>query len=96
VIDAMSAMPAQLHIASIVVHAAPARAATVAEAVAAVPDARIHATSANGKVVVTLEAPNLERMTSDIESIRRIAGVLSVVLVYQCADTLEAMNQEMP
>ncbi len=35
-------------------------------------------------------------MTAGIDAIRRIAGVLSVVLVYQCADSLEAMNEEMP
>jgi nitrate reductase NapD len=91
----MSEMSTELHIASIVVYAAPARAATVADAVGAVPDARVHA-RANGKLVVTLEAPDAEHMTASIESIRRIAGVLSVVLVYQCADSLESMNEEMP
>ena len=88
-------MSGELHIASLVVYAAPARATTVADAVRAVPDARVHS-STNCKLVVTLEAPDSERMTTHIESIRRTAGVLSVVLVYQCADSLESMNEEMP
>jgi nitrate reductase NapD len=89
-------VPEELHIASLVVHTTPRRMATVAAAIAALPNALVHASSTNGKLVVTLEAPDAEHMTANIESIRRIAGVLSVVLVYQCADSLESMNEEMP
>jgi nitrate reductase NapD len=31
-----------------------------------------------------------------VSSIQRIDGVLSAALVYQCADSLDAMNEEIP
>jgi nitrate reductase NapD len=84
----------ELHIASLVVHSSPRRLQSVAEAVAALPGARVHASSARGKLVVTLEAPTAEAMTAAVASIQRLDGVLSAALVYQCADSLEAMNEE--
>ena len=86
----------ELHIASLVVHATPRHLTAVAQAVASIPDAKIHATSANGKLVVTLEAPTGEAMTRKVADIQRIDGVLSAALVYQCVDTLDAMNEEIP
>lgn len=85
---------AELHIASLVVHAAPRRLDGIAGAVAALPGARVHASSANGKLVVTLEAATAEEMAQAVSRIQRIDGVLSAALVYQCADSLEAMNEE--
>ena len=35
-------------------------------------------------------------MTDAVAAIQRMPGVLSAALVYQCADTLQAMNEEMP
>ena len=86
----------ELHIASLVVHATPRRLTSVAQIVASIPDARVHATSANGKLVVTLEASTGEAMTKQVASIQRIDGVLSAALVYQCSDSLDAMNEEIP
>ena len=85
---------AELHIASLVVHAAPGRLESVAAAIAALPDALVHASSANGKLVVTLEAQTAEAMTQGVACIQRIDGVLSAALVYQCADSVDAMNEE--
>jgi nitrate reductase NapD len=86
----------EVHIASLVVHASPARVAAAAEAIRALPDARVHAVSGAGKIVVTLETDSGAVMTDQIEAMRRLPGVLSAVLVYQCTDTAEAMNEEMP
>ena len=93
---AMPAQPEEVHIASLVVHAAPSRVATVAQAIRALPEARVHAVSEAGKIVVTVETDTSAAMTDQIEAMRRLPGVLSAVLVYQCADSLEAMNEEMP
>jgi len=84
----------ELHIASLVVHTTPRRMATVAAAIAALPNALVHASSTNGKLVVTLEAPSSEVMSQKVASIQRVDGVLSAALVYQCADSLAAMNEE--
>jgi nitrate reductase NapD len=86
----------ELHIASLVVHSLPARAPNVSDAIAATPGARIDAASCSGKLVVTLEASTTDEMLSRISAIQRIEGVLSAALVYQCTDTLEAMNEEIP
>jgi len=87
-------VPEELHIASLVVHTTPRRMATVEPAIAALPNALVHASSANGKLVVTLEARTAEVMSALVAGIQRIDGVLSAALVYQCADSLEAMNEE--
>jgi len=86
----------ELHIASLVVHSTPARAERVAAAVALLPEARVHAQTAQGKLVVTLEAADAATVTQRVAEIGRIDGVLSAALVYQCADRLAAMNEEIP
>ena len=68
----------------------------VSEAIAAIPGAQVHATAPSGKLVVTLEAGNADEMMSKVAGIQRTDGVLSAALVYQCADSLEAMNEEIP
>jgi nitrate reductase NapD len=86
----------ELHIASLVVHAAPDRLADVERALGGVAGSCVHASSPAGKLVVTLEQPTAEAMTDAVLAIQRLAGVLSASLVYQCSDTLQAMNQEIP
>jgi nitrate reductase NapD len=84
----------ELHIASLIVHCAPHRVDAIAASVARLAGAQVHASSADGKVVVTLEAPSANDMTDRVTSIQRLDGVLSAALVYQCADSLAAMNEE--
>ena len=87
-------MSEELHIASLVVHAAPQRLSRVEQAVAALSGACIHATSPAGKLVVTLETPSAEAMSQQVSAIQHLDGVLSAALVYQCVDSLVAMNEE--
>ena len=89
-------MPGELHISSLVVHSAPRRVQRVAEAIAAMPGAQVHAVSPAGKLVVTLEAESSQESMSRVSDIQRTDGVLSAVLVYQCADSLESMLEEIP
>jgi len=88
--------PEELHITSLVVHAAPRRAPRIAEVIAAMPGAEVHASAPNGKLVVTLEAASSEQMYGRVADIQRLDGVMSAALVYQYADSLEAMNEEIP
>ena len=44
--------------------------------------------------MVTLEAPSTDDMMARISEIQRCDGVLASALVYQHADTLAAMNEE--
>ena len=55
---------AELHIASLVVHAAPARLASVRRAMHDLAGVEVHAASLQGKLVVTLEQPSAEAMTA--------------------------------
>ncbi len=92
--EAAAGAGAELHIASLVVHAAPAQVLRVRQALAALPAAEVHAHSAAGKLVLTLEAPTGRAMSAHIDAIQQTEGVLSAVLVYQCADSLQTMNEE--
>lgn len=97
----------ELHIASVVVHSTPRRVAAVQAAVLALaahrPDpaappfeAEVHGGSAEGKLVVTLEAACAAGISAGVAALQHIDGVLSAALVYQCADSLDSMNEEMP
>jgi nitrate reductase NapD len=86
----------ELHIASLVVHSTPRRVRGVSDAIATIPGARVHAASAGGKLVVTLEASTADEMVARVSHIQHTDGVLSAALVYQCVDTLAAMNELIP
>jgi periplasmic nitrate reductase NapD len=85
---------AELHIASLVVYSTPSRAALLAVTLSALPGAIVHAVGDNGKLVVTLEADGAAQMVALVQQIQRTDGVLSAALVYQHADTLDSMNEE--
>jgi periplasmic nitrate reductase NapD len=89
-------MPEEVHISSLVIHATPARLQRVEEAVVLMPGARVHGRSPSGKLVVTLDAGSADEMLARVSQIQHTEGVLSAALVYQYADTVEAMNQEIP
>lgn len=89
-------MNEELHISSLVVHSTPKRAALVADLIAAIDGAQVHASSPSGKLVVTLEASTTDEMMSKVTRIQQTDGVLSAALVYECVDSLEAMNEVIP
>ncbi|WP_454673661.1 chaperone NapD [Achromobacter pestifer] len=91
---APTAAPPELHITSMVVHALPQRLPDVRAAILAIVGSEIHGASDTGKLVVTLEAPSTDDMMARISEIQRLDGVLASALVYQHADTLAAMNEE--
>jgi nitrate reductase NapD len=89
-------VPEELHISSLVVHSTPKRLQQVEQAIAGIPGAQIHASSVAGKIIVTLEASSLDEMRVKVAGIQHTEGVLSAALVYQCTDSLDAMNEEIP
>ena len=89
-------MSAEVHISSLVVHSTPRRVQSVAEAIARMPGARVHGSSPAGKLVVTLDADSADEMHGLVADIQRTEGVLAAAMVYQYADSEEAMNQELP
>ena len=83
-----------MHIAGIWIQARPEELRKVAESVSEMPGAKVHAVHAEGKVVVTLEAPDMHDIRASIERMRSLAGVLTASLVYQHSEPLEVMNEE--
>ncbi|HEX5685329.1 MAG TPA: chaperone NapD [Ideonella sp.] len=88
-------MHEELHIASLVVHSTPARRNRVAATISTLAGACIHAVADSGKVIVTLETSTADEMTLRVAEIQHVDGVLSAALVYQCADRLDVMNEEL-
>jgi periplasmic nitrate reductase NapD len=86
----------ELHISSLVVHSTPKRVMRVSDVIGAIEGAQIHATSPNGKLVVTLEASTADEMISKVNRIQQTDGVLSAALVYESVDTMEAMDEVIP
>jgi len=71
-----------MNISGIVVHASPDKIDTVRPQLEQIPGVEVHAASAEGKMVVTIEKPG-DRETADIfEEISRIPGILSTAMVY--------------
>ena len=69
--------------AGVVVHVQPSAVDGVTGAIASIPGARVHASSAVGKLVVTLEGAATGAIVSGLESMRQLPGVIDVALVYQ-------------
>jgi nitrate reductase NapD len=84
----------ELHIISLIVHAMPARNEQVCTAIRALPNARIHGSDANGKLVITLEAPTSAEIVDQVGTIQRTHGVINVTMVYQHVESLESLNTE--
>lgn len=83
------------HIAGVLVHAQPAHAAAVREAIEAISGSEIHATNDSGKIVITLEAPTTRAIAAHLTFIQQIDGVLNTALIYQHNELADAMNEEM-
>lgn len=87
-------MELELHIAGIVVFCQPAAVESIRSSIKVIPSAEIHAASADGKLVVTLETESTRRTLDYMDAIRALPGVVNVSLVYQHAEPLSALEQE--
>ena len=70
------------HISSLVVRAHPARLDAVVRRIAALSVAEVAMTDPSGKIVVTLETLSEDEIVAAMNAMQRIAGVVSVALVY--------------
>ncbi|MBF0163746.1 MAG: chaperone NapD [Magnetococcales bacterium] len=70
-------------LASAVILVQPARLLTVAAFITDLPGAAIHATSEQGKMVITLEGDTTSILVEQFDTIRTLDGVLSADLIYQ-------------
>jgi nitrate reductase NapD len=84
----------ELYIAGVLVHVPADAVARVSRAIGVLPDARIHASSPQGKLVVTLEGSSRDTVAATLARIERMTGVLSARLVYEHAERLDDEPRE--
>ncbi len=77
----------ELHIASFIVRTRAEVAADVAQRIAAMEGAEIHAVE-DGKIIVVVEAPGERELADRMDDLRGLPEVLMVNLVYHQADAL--------
>ena len=87
-------MSAEIHITGLIVHVSRDALEQVSAQLRALPRAIIHATDADGRMVVTLETDSTVRTLDEMDAIRALPGVYNVALVYQHAEPADAMNEE--
>lgn len=71
-----------MNISGIVVHASPDKIETVRAQLEKIPGVEVHAASAEGKMVVTIEKPDDREITDLFDEIGKTSGVLSTAMVY--------------
>ena len=71
-----------MHISSIVVHADPPSLARVSAAIDALAGVQTHASTPEGKLVVTIEAPTEGESIARMDEVHALAGVLAVAMVF--------------
>ena len=76
----------EVHIASLLVQARPALLADIADKIARLPGAEVHASDPRGKILVTLESGSQGSITDSLNRIQGIDGVISAALVYHQVD----------
>lgn len=87
-------MEPEVHIAGVVVFTLPDASDRIKSRISSLPAAEVHATSADGKLIITLETDGTKRTIAYMDAIRALPGVLEVALVYQHAESLKAIEQE--
>lgn len=87
-------MEPEVHIAGIVVLTRPDASDHIKSRIAGLRAAEVHAASADGKLIITLETDSARRTVACMDAIRALPGVLEVALVYQHAEPLAAVEQE--
>jgi len=84
-----------IHIAGALVHSRPLNLMQVIRAIDSLDGAQVYQSSAEGKVVVVVEAGTGKQVMDVLDAIRALRGVLNVSLVYQHAEPASSMKQEL-
>lgn len=71
-----------MNISGIVVHTSPDKIDMIRAQLEKIPGVEVHAASAEGKMVVTIEKSDDREATDVFEEISRIPGILSTAMVY--------------
>ena len=85
-------MSQEFHVSSLVVLTQPTLRHQLAEEIAALDGAEVHAVTDEGKLVVTLEGASQRPIMAAIDAIQAMPGVLSATLIYHQFDELDAQQ----
>lgn len=75
-----------MNISSVVLRALPASLNEVKRALAALPGVELHAATADGRLVVSIEDAGTARAADTFIRLHDIRGVMSVAMIYQYSD----------
>jgi nitrate reductase NapD len=78
-----------MNISSLLIHVQPQRAEHVRAKLEQLPGVEVHAVTAEGRLIVTVEKGNDQEMTRAFEQLGAIPGVQATTLVYHHSETLE-------
>ena len=76
-------------------HVKPEALLYVSAVIAAMPGSKVHATSLDGKIVVTVESVDSAVILDRLDAMKRIQDVISAALVYQHNEPLDRIDEEM-
>ncbi|HEY0884974.1 MAG TPA: chaperone NapD [Ramlibacter sp.] len=81
------------HVAGVLVHALPGSGRSVGQRICQVPGAFVHAESADGKLVVTIESEDGAYILDQLTQLQHMSGVMSAVLVSEHSEPLSAADE---
>ncbi|MCH1919076.1 chaperone NapD [Shewanella sp. A3A] len=76
----------EYHITSLVIHAAQQHQMQLQQHISALAGAEVHACTADGKMIVTVEGESQQAILDQVEAINGLRGVLSSSLIYHQVD----------
>jgi len=84
-----------MNICGILVHTQPKNFDAVRERLLSVQGVEVHGMSEEGRVVVTLEEDNEDRMAQSLHEVQRLEGVIAASMIYHHKeDENQAISQE--
>lgn len=81
-----------MNISGVLVHVSPARITPVTEQLHAIPGVEVHASSPEGKLVVTVEDDSVGGLADKVMHLQNVNGVLSVAMVYHHSEDDSCVN----
>lgn len=78
-----------MNISGLLIHAQPQRAENVSARLEQLPGVEVHAVTADGQLVVTLEGNGEQEMAQTFDRLKAISGVNAATLVYHHSETLD-------
>lgn len=71
-----------MNIAGVLIHSLPGSTETVKHSLTALPGVEVHAVSADGRMVVTVEGESADTLADAFRGFNNMSGVLSAAMVY--------------